>query len=80
MCPDNRHPGDMVGVLLEKPKSTLPACVPFGSVHFCKIREDADRVLLMLCDEEFKLRLECFEVFLRQRSGSFEPMRLLQFP
>ncbi len=39
-----------------------------GSPHVCKVREDADRVLLMLCDEEFKLRLKCFEVFLRQRS------------
>src|SRR5277367_1459106 len=47
MRSDNRHPSDLVRVLLEKPK-VLPACLPFGSVHFCKVREDADRVLLML--------------------------------
>ena len=68
MRADNRHPSDLTGVLLEKSK-VIPASLPFGSVHVCKVGEDTDRVLLMLCDEEFKLRLECFEVFVRQRSG-----------
>jgi hypothetical protein len=68
MRSDNRHPSNLVGVLLEKPK-VFPTRLPFGSVHFCKVREDTDRVLLMLCNEEFKLRLECFEVFVRDRSG-----------
>src|SRR5271157_111203 len=50
MRSDHCHSSDLVCVLLEKPK-LLPARLPFGSLHFCKVREDADRVLFMLGDK-----------------------------
>jgi hypothetical protein len=50
----------MTCVLLEKPQ-IIPACLPFGSVHFRQVHQDADRVLFVLGNEELKLRLECFE-------------------
>src|SRR5579863_25983 len=68
---NNRHAGDMAVMLLEKAK-VLPGCLPFSSVHFSKVGEDADRMLLVLCDEKFKLWLECFEVFVPKRSGHLE--------
>jgi hypothetical protein len=45
---------------LEKPQ-IIPACLPFGSLHFRQVHKDADRVLFVLDNEELKLRLECLE-------------------
>ncbi len=59
---------------MEKPH-VLPSCFPFGSLHFCQVRENADRAFSLLRNEEFQLRLECVEFCRQQLSDYFKAER-----
>src|SRR5208337_1988292 len=71
---DDRHSRDMVGIFLEK-THFIPTCFPIRTLHLRKIREDPYRPLFPFADDEFNLRLKCFDFIGRSPTNNLETER-----
>src|SRR5580692_8034881 len=71
---DHRHARDVVGIFLQK-AHFIPAGFPIRAFHLGEVGEDADGALFPLGNDEFNLRLKCFDFVGGNPSDYFETDR-----